>query len=280
MEELRHTTQLTTLPRDTRMPINRCNLPAVIIGSLRFQQHPVALKLDGVEELHHQLFDELENLNDQNKRSIHFMDYMRSAFLLDHPDEAGSVAGNKRYQREKADYLRLLRGWFFNPDGIEAAVLKGWVESRFGLLPRNHEGPIRDYGEDAYRRYQHQRSLGLYNANALEAQIDLLYCYCQYELSHGYPLQQHLNLFRGTNRLLDYEMISSDNSQQPAVLLNNLTSFTASRECADEFGDNIIETSVPLAKLLYFPGLLSAIPQSEMEYLVLGGVYQITVYRY
>jgi len=26
-------------------------------------------------------------------------------------------------------------GWMFNSNGFEGAVLKGWVESRFGIIP-------------------------------------------------------------------------------------------------------------------------------------------------
>ena len=40
-----------SLPTWARLPINRCNLPAAILGSLTYQRHPVPLKLDGVEDL-------------------------------------------------------------------------------------------------------------------------------------------------------------------------------------------------------------------------------------
>jgi NAD+--dinitrogen-reductase ADP-D-ribosyltransferase len=45
-----------TLPACARLPINRCNLPAVILGSLTFQHHPTALHIDGVAELHRELY--------------------------------------------------------------------------------------------------------------------------------------------------------------------------------------------------------------------------------
>ena len=50
-----------SLPREARLPINRCNLPAVMLGSLTFQRYPTALLLDGVAELHHDLFRRLES---------------------------------------------------------------------------------------------------------------------------------------------------------------------------------------------------------------------------
>ena len=34
----------------------------------------------------------------------------------------------------------------------ESAVLKGWVESRFGLTPRYHHGPIRHYSDATHRQ--------------------------------------------------------------------------------------------------------------------------------
>ena len=31
------------------LPINRCNVPAPVLASLIFQEHPIQLQLDGVE---------------------------------------------------------------------------------------------------------------------------------------------------------------------------------------------------------------------------------------
>lgn len=269
-----------SLPTSARLPINRCNLPAVILGSLTFQQHPAPLIIDGVHEFHGQLFTTLDKLSVDAERAENFMDYMRSAFLLDHPDQVGSQSHQKRYRREKIDYLRLLRGWFFNPDGREAAVLKGWVESRFGLLPRNHNGPLRTANQDHYDRFLHERAAGLYNSNALESQLDLLYSFCQYESTRRHPQRDRIRLYRGVNRVDEYEILFSSSSESRCLLMNNLNSFTSSRERADEFGDSIIEADVPLTKLLYFPNLLPNLSQSELEYLVLGGVYQVKVHRY
>lgn len=268
----------TTLPVNARYPINRCNLPAVILGSLSFYRQPVALSIDGVRELNWQLFSDLDQEEDSNTRSILFTDYMRSAFLLDNPEEAGRQSSQTKYRREKADYLKLLRGWFFNPDGLEAAVFKGWVESRFGLKTRNHNGPLREDETDLLDRFHHERSLGLYNSNALETQLDLLYSFCQYELTRRYPDQSRLQLFRGTNNINEHETLSSDKTSR-VVLMNNLNSFTSDRERADEFGDVIITSKVPFSKILFFPELLSAIPRSESEYLVIGGVYEIKIQR-
>lgn len=263
-----------SLPRPVRLPINRCNLPAAILGSLTYQQHPVALKLDGVEELHRALFSYLEKLEDTAERARVFTAHMAAAFSLDHPEDAGMTLSG-RCTRPKANYLKMLRGWAFDADGREGAVLKGWVESRFGLLPRHHGGPIRDFSGPAYRHYLEQRSGGLYNTNSLEAQFDLVYVYCQYELERRWPAATHLTLYRGVNRMGGYEALDMSNTRQPIVLLNSLNSFTLDRERACEFGDQILEVQVPLPKIFFFHGLLPGKLQGEAEYGVIGGVYSV-----
>ncbi len=268
----------SSIPAYARLPVNRCNLPATIIGSLTFQQHPVRLFLDGVAELHLDLFNRLQQLSGRELRAVHFMDYMRSGFLLDHLDEAG-FSGNRqsRYKRDKADYLRVLRGWMFDADGKEAAVLKSWVESRFGLMPRNHRGPLGDYTTERYQTYLNDRAHGLYNTNGLEAQLDLLYSYSQFEVGKLYPGQTHLNLYRGVNQIKQHEILHQFSKREYVMLLNNLNSFTNHRERADEFGDYILQAKIPLVKLLYIPGLLPHGLKGENEFLVIGGVYKVNL---
>jgi len=267
------TTRPDSLPGNARLPINRCNLPASILGSLSFQRHPVPLKLDGVEELHRGLFAALDALSDPGRRAQLFMAHMAAAFSLDHPEEAGH--SETSHDRARASYLRLMRGWAFDPDGQEGAVLKGWVESRFGLLPRHHGGPIRDFSGDPYRHYLEARSRGLYGANALEAQLDLLYSYCQHELACQHTGQDHLTLYRGVNRVADYEVLRELSPSRRVVLLNSLNSFTLERERAGEFGDFILEVRVPLPKIFFFHRLLPGVLKGEDEFVVVGGVYEV-----
>ena len=61
-----------TLPKDARLPINHCNLPAVILGGLTFQRHPVPLHLDSVAELHSDLFRHLDRLEAADARAQTF----------------------------------------------------------------------------------------------------------------------------------------------------------------------------------------------------------------
>jgi NAD+--dinitrogen-reductase ADP-D-ribosyltransferase len=262
------------LPASACLPINRCNLSAGLLGSLTFQRHPAPLVLDGVGQLHTCLFDVLDQCPLPGLRATRFREYMALSFLLDHPEEAG-LNPQKGPGRSRADYLKLLRGWLFDPDGREAAVLKGWVESRFGLLPRSHKGPLEDYSGESYYAYLQDRSAGLYNTNALEAQLDLLYSFCQYELALRFPNRTHLQLYRGVNHLTSHDILAHPTRDTYIVLLNNLCSFTANRERADEFGDQVIRCDLPLVKLLYFPGLLPELLQGEEEYLVIGGLYEV-----
>lgn len=263
-----------TLPTWARLPINRCNLPAAILGSLTYQRHPVPLKLDGVEDLHHRLFARLHEMSTPGERARTFMTHMAAEFSLEHPEEAG-FSPNWPYGRARANYLKVLRGWAFDADGREAAVLKGWVESRFGLLPRHHGGPIRDFSGPTYRHYLEQRSGGLYNTNGLEAQLDLLYAYCQHELARQFVGISHLTLYRGINRMGDYEVIEAGERGRRILLLNSLNSFTDERERACEFGDTIVEARIPLTKILVFQSLLPGKLKGEAEYAVIGGVHEV-----
>lgn len=265
-----------SLPRRACLPINRCNLPAQILGSLTFQRHPSPLVLDGVAELHRGLFAALDGIADAAARALRFMDYMTVHFRLEHLDEAGLDPRAPRH-RGRADYLRLLRGWAFDAEAREAAVLKGWVESRFGLLPRFHRAPLHDVSGTAYRSYLEERAAGLYGTNALEAQLDLLYAYGQYQLARR-PDAARLALYRGTNRL-DEQDILARGEDGLVVLLNNLSSFSSSPERAGEFGDRILSVQVPAAKILFHAGLLPGRLAGEDEYLVIGGLYRARLRR-
>ena len=272
-------TSLAPLPAQACLPINRCNLPCRLLGSLAFQRQPQALYIDGVRSLHHQLFSVLEAEADAVHRARHFTNHMMASFQLNDPEALGYNANSHYPGRFKTDYRQLLRGWLFNADGREGAVLKGWVESRFGLQARNHGQPIADRDDPAYRRYQREQAHGLYNTNALHAQLDVLYSYCQYELHRQHAHTRHLMLYRGINHLAELEVVATGDRQQRIVLLNNINSFTSDRERADEFGDQIIRTQVPLAKLVFVPGLIPGLLQGEQEHLVIGGLYRVGVER-
>lgn len=263
-----------SLPRYARLPINRCNLPPVILGSLTFQHHPTPLHLDSVAELHADLFRRLDAIAERGARAESFSDYVTVRFCLENLEQAGLSERSQR--RAKANWKRAIRGWSFDADGREGAVLKGWVESRFGLLPRFHGEPLRDFTGAAYLRYQEMRSAGLYATNALEGQLDLLYAYSQYELHRATTKPKWIELFRGINRIGEHEVLSRSGQRQ-VVLFNNLVSFTSSRERAGEFGDYILSTRVPVEKVFFSHALIPGVLKGEEEYLVIGGVYDVTL---
>lgn len=262
-----------TLPTSARLPINRCNLPAVILGSFTFQQHPSCLEIDGVAELHRDFFAMLARCDDAEERGQLFHQYMTESFRLDSLEDAGLTADIKK-NRGKLNYLKLIRGWHFNSDEIEGAVLKAWVESRFGLMPRYHGAPIRSPDDEAYLRYVAQRARGLYNTNALEAQLDLVYTYTQSELARRFPDKTHFYLHRGVNRWQAHEKLGHKDGQT-LVLLNNVNSFSSDPDRASEFGDTVFATDIPFSKVLCCADVLPGKLQGEGEWLVIGGVYGV-----
>jgi NAD+--dinitrogen-reductase ADP-D-ribosyltransferase len=262
-----------SLPSYARLPINRCNLPAVILGSLTFQRHPTPLMLDGVAELHADLFDMLDKTEGMEEATKLFREYVAAHFCLDSLEDAGLDDHSKK--RAKANWIRALRGWSFDADGREGAVLKSWVESRFGLLPRFHAEPLRDFAGPAWRRYEEMRASGLYGTNALEAQLDLLYAFCQYDFTRR-KAPATLTLYRGINRIGEHEVLATAGRRQ-VVLFNNLASFTTNRDRAGEFGDYILEVEVPTAKVFFHCGLLPGVLKGEDEHLVIGGAYEVVM---
>lgn len=277
-------TAIASLPANARLPLNRCNLPAVILGGLTYQRHPVPIEIDGVRTFHRDLFGLLEPISNAHERAERFVDYMAGRFCLDDLEAAGLSSERVKKYRRNANYLRMVRGWSFDADGREGAVLKHWVETRFGLRARYHNGPLQGADSDAYQRYVAQGTHGLYATNALEAQLDLLYTYCQFELAQAHPGHPHLRLYRGINRIGEHELFDKDaagdtrfRGQRQRVLLNNLNSFTSNPERACEFGDYILTTLVPLPKVFFYNSLLPGMLKGEDEWVVIGGVYEVTI---
>jgi NAD+--dinitrogen-reductase ADP-D-ribosyltransferase len=266
-----------TLPASARLSLNRCNLPAAILGGPTYQAHPAPLTLDGIHPLHEDLFAALAGIGSHPERAQRFMDYMTVHFCLEHLEEAGLDPRRKKNERVNANYLRMVRGWSFDSDGREGAVLKSWVETRFGLLARHHAGPLGDGDSDARHAYMRQAAAGIYATNAIETQLDLLYTYCQYELGVQHPHATHLTLYRGINRIDEHEVLGRRDNGCYLVLLNNLNSFSASRERADEFGDYIMDVSAPLPKIFFYNQLLPGTLKGENEFVLIGGVYEVAI---
>ncbi len=269
-DDIRAAPPQPTLPAWARLPINRCNLPPAILGGLSFQDDPVPLRLDGVFPFHAGLFAMLDAIDGAPARAERFMDYMTVHFCLETPEDAG---GETRRHRTRADYARLLRGWFFDADGREAAVIKGWVESRFGLLTRFHKGLLRAGDDAADARFAAERAQGIYGTHALDAQLDLLYAYAQYELAR-LP-ETHLVLYRGVNGIADFDILDRHGPREATVVLNAMNSFTRDPERASEFGDHVLEARVPREKVFCTQDLLPGRLKGENEVMVIGGAYRV-----
>ena len=112
-------------------------------------------------------------------------------------------------------------------------------------------------------------------------QLDLLYEYAQWSIRRfKTPGPRFVRLWRGTDDL-DAQRVATDAAPRSCVVrLNNLVSFSAEKERAGEFGDWVIETEIPTAKILFFPALLDeSVLGHEGEHLVIGGQYRVRAYH-
>lgn len=261
---------------------NRVGIPAQILCTTGFNDRPRVLRIHGTRFTHAPLFDGLDAVPDSDFAADLFMSYMEETFGL-HADFSGSQGADGR-RRFRASYLRLLKGWMFDANNAEGAVLKGWVESRFGLLPTYHGELIRRFASDAWRHYAEQKHSTRFHNNHIHLQLDLLYEYCQWWIRRGWacaPMParaQTIRLFRGVNDFEEHHIVERPDKRTAVLRLNNLSSFSIDRDIAGQFGDYILEAQVPVVKIVFFRDILPRYPfQGEGEYLVVGGDYRVTV---
>lgn len=264
---------------ESRSPsfINHCNLPPWIISSEEFQANPQPIEIDGVKTTDRRIFERLAEIDDPKERSRLFHDYIVVKFQLHEWAENHPTAKRNRVH----SYAQFLHGWGADSNGHAGAVLKAWVESRFGLLATYHNGKLAESAE-AREQFSHDRMRGSAKTIGVLMQLDLLYTYCQDELRRRFPTERWKKLYRGTHDPEEYAVHNSDASKRESVIqLNNLSSFTSDPEVAWEFGSLAWEVNVPLPKIVFFSGLL---PQhllgGESEYLVLGGNYRARTLLY
>lgn len=255
--------------------INHCNLPPWSIASKHYNANPQPLQIQGTEHICRQLFSELDEIDSPEERGLRFHDFMDVRFQLHQWQRETSRSSRKSL---KNSYLRFLRGWLFDSNAMEGAVLKGWVESRLGLIPTFHGAAIETMDSDAYFRYLVERMKGSARTSAIFSQLDLLYGYIQYELKRQLPGQTHLTLFRGVYDLEEHHIIEGLGKNHHLMRLNNLNSFTSDFEKAWEFGSRVLRAEVPLTKIFFLSGILpKALLKGEDEYLIIGGDYEVKV---
>lgn len=260
------------LVQDRGHSTNLVSVPTGLLASVAFNAYPVPLHISCVRETNKTLFAMLEDVPTAADAADLFQAYMAAVFDLDDQDRNGR--GPARFRA--SSYLRLLRGWGYESNAPEGAVLKGWVESRFGLFPTFHKAPIVRVGCPAWITYIEEKMSSRFHSNAITAQLDLLYEFCQWSLGRFHSVgHKHITLYRGTNDYQENLLVERLDKTRIVVKLNSLVSFTARRDLAESFGDIILTIDVPVVKILFFDALLPRHAlKGENEYLVIGGNYE------
>jgi NAD+--dinitrogen-reductase ADP-D-ribosyltransferase len=249
-----------------------------VIASHLFNRNPLPIEIRGVRRSHRSLFARLDRLEDPKARARAFREYMALVFQVGKRRKESSPLGRRSLRN---GYLRFLRGWMLDSSSPEGAVLKGWVESRFGLPPTFHAGPIADLHAPAYVLYLVERMRESARSNAVESQFDILYEFVQDELRRRHPGVPAFTLYRGVKNLGDYRVIGEAGENRVVLRLNNLNSFSSRLEHAWEFGSCVLVAEVPGSKIFFRADLLPGVllPREE-ESLVIGGDYEVTVRSY
>lgn len=251
---------------------NLLGLPTELLASDAFNEKPGILRISGVREMNRSLFEMLSQSEDLADAGEAFTCYMMAMFGLD--PEQQDKRGKRRY---RSSFLRLLKGWGYDSNGPEGAVLKGWVESRFGLFPTFHKGVIHRVGDAAWSAYVEEKMSSRFHNNAIHTQLDILYEFCQWAIErYAAPGKMHLTLFRGTNSFDEHQIVERISRREVVMRINNLASFSTDRGVAGCFGDTIVTAEVPVVKVAFFNSLLPSHPlKGEGEYLVIGGDYRV-----
>lgn len=254
---------------------NLVGIPAPLLASAAFNASPQPLHIAGTQATHPGLFALLARCATAAEARAVFAHYMRLSFGLGPPR---ADAGTAEARRWKTSYLRLLQGWGQDANGAAGAVLKGWVESRFGLVPAYHHAPLQRFPSPAWMRYLEEKAGGRWHNNSIWQQLDLLFEFCQWMLARFALLGSGpcVTLWRGSTRVDEQLVGGSLRQRRCTVRLNNIVSFSLNRENASCFGDWVFRAEVPLAKLLVVPGLLDTRAlDGETEVLALGGDYAV-----
>jgi NAD+--dinitrogen-reductase ADP-D-ribosyltransferase len=254
-------------------------VPTDLLASSAFNDHALPLHISGVREMNGPLFEMLAQASDLADAGEAFGYYMMAMFGID-PEQRESTAdrgpaGKRR--RYRSSFLRLIKGWGYDSNGPEGAVLKGWVESRFGIFPTFHKETIRRISSGAWTTYVEEKMSSRFHNNAIYVQLDLLFEFCQWALAHfAAPGATHLTLYRGINAFDEHQIVERIDKHAVVMRLNNLTSFSSDRDIAGCFGDTILTARIPACKIAFFNGLLATHPlKGEGEYLVIGGEYRL-----
>lgn len=266
---------------------NLVGLPATTIASTAFNDNPVRLFIAATRETHRGLFALLHEAQSLAEARGIFDGYMQIAFGLRKPERDASSGGSAPTAGDSApearayrsSYVKLLQGWGFDSNGPQGAVLKGWVESRFGITPTFHTAPLAEFPSQAWVRYVEEKLGSRFHNNCIHLQLDVLFEYCQFCIERFRPFgEPRITVYRGTLAREAPFVAGSHRERHGVVRFNNLVSFSTLRERAEEFGDWILTTRLPCEKILFFPGLLdNRVLNGEGEILAIGGDFEVNV---
>ncbi|MBI3444750.1 MAG: NAD(+)--dinitrogen-reductase ADP-D-ribosyltransferase [Magnetospirillum sp.] len=259
---------------------NLVGLSTNLLGSADFNASPRELHISGVREMNGQMFEMLSLADGLIEAGDAFYKYMVAMFGIDpeqHEKDEAAKGGKPGVRRYRSSFLRLLKGWGYDSNSPEGAVLKGWVESRFGLFPTYHKEMITRFSTEGWMTYVDEKMSSRFHNNSIYCQLDMLYEFCQWALAcHAAPAQRHLTLYRGINSFDEHQVVERIDKKNVVIRMNNLASFSSDRSVADCFGDTILTVQVPVVKVIFFNTLLPIHPlKGEGEYLVVGGDYRV-----
>jgi NAD+--dinitrogen-reductase ADP-D-ribosyltransferase len=257
---------------------NLIGMATACMASHLFNDYPKPLHIAGTRESAPGLFEQLAGQTTLAECGRVFQDYMCVVFGFETEQRLSDDAeGRRRYRNS---YLRLIQDWGLDSNNAQGAVLKGWVESRFGLFPNYHKQQISSFMSKDWVTYIEEKMNSRYHNNCIYMQLDLLYEFCQWVIERfQVPAATHKTLYRGVNTLDDW-VVTEQDKQRKIVRFNSIVSFTDRSSIASEFGGYILEVEVPMVKLVFFSELLPHHAlRGEAEYLVIGGDYRVTVLR-
>lgn len=261
---------------------NLVGLSTDLLGSATFNAHPMEIHLSGVREMNKNLFEMLSQAESLAEAGDAFYKYMMAMFGIDpeqmEKERAEAEKDGVKRRRYRSSFLRLLKGWGHDSNGPEGAVLKGWVESRFGLFPTFHKSKLGRVGGPDWATYVEEKMSSRFHNNSIYTQLDMVYEFSQWALAKfAAPDQPHIQLYRGTNSFDEHQVVERIDKKTVVMRVNNLASFSSDRSVADCFGDTILTAQVPAVKIVFFNTLLPIHPlKGEGEYLVIGGDYRVT----
>ncbi len=251
---------------------NLINIPTYMFVSAEYNLNVLPITISGVWEYYADIFNTIKQASTVKDAAVTFTNAMDTLFSLN----------EKHNGKKMGSYTRLLKGWLFDSNSVEGAVMKGWVESRFGITPFFHKEIITDVDCEAYYGFMVEKMDSRHNKNLIFHQLDLLYTYTQCILETFYrKCLPKITLYRGVNDLSEHLVVKEYDKTRICIEQNSLVSFTSDKEIASQFGDYILTSEIPYTKIVFFSEVLPNLSFcGEKEYIVLGGRYDTSVNYY